>query len=341
MPYINNEQSVPEEMYPFKIVNGEKIYIDPTILKTISMPDMINKFNLDGLVRNLAQGPKDWGTEFIPIDSLYRFLNHVLGENNWLIAVSKPHKVIRKQTANQAAKQGTTAKQTGKQGNTANQGTTEIALEYWSCRGYYIDKLGTFRYGQNDITCRFGGNDEAKKGAVAQLMARTLIMSVFRAFKSTNKSETLKNESYRIAAQARDVSMVYRQVRNENLDYRKRLRHISEIEQDDHQTKRLMPTEGDLDLDVTKPLTLSVDESVTEPVKGKGSVVIENASQHIGNVENPEIPKNVDPVPDMKEPLLEEEKQKSQEHQADTHPEQPVIEPAADDDILADIEKYI
>lgn len=311
--HIYQGSSVPESMYPYKFVDGNKVYIDPDILKTISMPEMISRFKLDGLARNLAKGPEDWDTEFITIGPLYEILNLVLGENNWFIAISEPHKVIKSQAT--------------KQGNSN--------IEYWSCRGYYVDKLGTFRYGQNDITCKFGGNDEARKGAVEQLMARTLIMSVFRALKSTNKSETHKNESYRIAAATRDLGIVYKQIED-----RKRLRHISEIEQDDHQAKRLMPAEGNLDLDVTKPLTISMDESVTEPVKGKGSVVIENASQHIGNVENPEIPKNVDPVPDMKEPFLEEERQKSQEHQADTHPEQPAIEPA-DDDILADIEKYI
>ena len=312
---ISQGKPIPENLYPCKYVEGNKIYIDPGILKTISMPEMIGRFKLDGLARNLAKGPEEWGTEFIPIDPLYRFLDLVLGEGNWFIAISEPKKVKAKL-----------------------QGKNET--EYWSCRGYYVDKLGTFRYGQNDITCKFGGNDEAKKGAVEQLMARTLIMSVFRAFKSTNKSETHKNEAYRIAAATRDLGIVYRQLRNDRIEDRKRMRHISEIEQDEHQKKRIMPAEDDLDLDVTKPLILSVDESVTEPVKGKGSVVIENASQHIGNVENPDIPKNVDPVPDIKEPFLEEERQKSQEHQADTHPEQPAMEPA-DEDVLADIEKYI
>ena len=312
---------IPEDMYPCKYVDGNKIYIDPDILRTISMPEMISRFKLDGLARNLAKGPEEWGTEFIAIDPLYRFLNLVLGRDNWFIAISEPKKIEIKSQGIQPQNK-------------------KDKSYYWSCRGYYVDKLGTFRYGQNDITCKFGGNDEAKKGAVEQLMARTLIMSVFRAFKSTNKSETHKNEAYRIAAATRDLGIVYRQVRNDNIEYRKRMRHISEIEQDEHQTKRIMSAEGDLDLDITKPLTLTADESVTEPVKGKGSVMIENASQHIGDVENPEIPKNVDPVPDIKEPFLEEERQKSQEHQADTHQEQPVVEPV-DDDILADIEKYI
>ena len=314
--YISQGIPIPENLYPCKFVEGTKIYIDPDILKTISMPEMISRFKLDGLARNLAKGPEEWGTEFIPIDPLYRFLDLVLGKDNWFIAISEPEKVK--------------IKLPGKKEET----------EYWSCRGYYVDKLGTFRYGQNDITCKFGGNDEARKGAVEQLMARTLIMSVFRALKSTNKSETHKNEAYRIAAATRDLGIVYKQLKNDRIEDRKRMRHVSEIEQDEHQTKRIMSAEGDLDLDITKPLTLTADESVTEPVKGKGSVVIENASQHIGDVENPEIPKNVDPVPDMKEPFLEEERQKSQENQADTHPEQPVIEPV-DDDVLADIEKYI
>ena len=318
---ISQGKPIPENLYPCKFVDGNKIYIDPDILRTISMPEMISKFKLDGLARNLAKGPEEWGTEFIPIDPLYRFLDLVLGRDNWFIAISEPKKIeILPEGIQQQNKKDKTY--------------------YWSCRGYYVDKLGTFRYGQNDITCKFGGTDEAKKGAVEQLMARTLIMSVFRAFKSTNKIETHKNEAYRIAAATRDLCVVYKQVRNDDIEYRKRMRHISEIEQDEHQTKRIMSAEGDLDLDITKPLTLTADESVTEPVKGKGSVIIENASQHIGDVENPEIPKNVDPVPDMKEPFLEEERQKSQEHQAETHPEQPVVEPV-DDDILADIEKYI
>lgn len=309
--YIKSGTPIPRELYPYKMVDGQKVYIDTEILREVSMPILINMLKLEGLARNLTEGPADWNTKFIAIDQLYMVVNLTVGRGNWFLAVSEPHKVIQ---------------QTDKKG----------VVEYWVCRGYYIDKLGTFQYGQIDAQCRFGGNDEARKAAIKQLMARKLFMSVFRAFKSTNKEETQKIIAFINAVNARDVGMITRQVRNEGIEFRKRMIHTNE----EHESKRLMPSaENDLDMDITKPLDLSTNEKeVSDPVRG--GVRIENASQHIGDVENPEIPKNVEPMPDMKEPIIAEKTQEAQEHQKEKQYEPAVTEPM-DEDIMADIEKYI
>lgn len=154
--YVVKGLPIPDELLPYKVVDGNKIYLTDEGLHS-NLNDFIKDKSLEGLALAVVKG--GFGDMFLPIGDLEIIMDSILGKENYLILVSNV-----------------------KIDNTGG-------VTHYICRGMYLDVLGTFRYGQVNITCKFGGDRIIAGGtmymrSVQSIMKRTLIMAAYSSFKS-------------------------------------------------------------------------------------------------------------------------------------------------------------
>lgn len=261
--YVGKGLPVPKELLPFKIVDNQKIYLTDEGLHS-NLIDFVVKKNLQGLA--LAAIPGGFGDMFLPIGDLEIIMDSILGKENYMILVSNV-----------------------KMENTGG-------ITHYICRGMYLDVLGTFRYGQINITCRFGGDRIIAGGtmymrSVQSIMKRTLIMAAYSSFKSlpgrktidgkddpNSPSNRMKNlqGSIRLENSTRGMRLMY--YREEDGDSRPRLlrrvAHVEEIE--DEPRKRKFP---EIMEEETKVTHNQIDKKPFVPVIENQGPVIEEKEE--------------------------------------------------------------
>lgn len=157
----DEEKKLPARLIPSKIANGITIYIDDSSLKSGELYDLATKLG-STTVLDLVEDA-DFGSyeiHYLPLSTLYYILNTILGENNWTVETS-----------------------------------SEVT---WNnnriVRGYYVDKLGNFKYGQIVIpsTSDFGNSPADKEKTGQSKLTRTLITQVFDTLHGLTKKEKEK-----------------------------------------------------------------------------------------------------------------------------------------------------
>ena len=145
---------------PNKVVNDKVIYIDDTILKSGNIVSLAAGLGAQGILDDLeemnAGSYKEW---FIPVKKLRSILNSILGENNWTVettsskSIDKTHAVVR---------------------------------------GYYVDMLGNFMYGQLVTDITFGNTSVDKDTTLQSKLERAMITSIFPALHGLSETEYYK-----------------------------------------------------------------------------------------------------------------------------------------------------
>lgn len=261
--YVVKGLPVPDELLPYKVVMGNKIYLTDEGLHS-NLIDFISDKSLEGLA--LAAIPGAYGDMFIPIKDLEIIMDSILGKENYLILVSNV-----------------------KMDNTGG-------VTHYICRGMYLDVLGTFRYGQVNITCKFGGERIIAGGtmymrSVQSIMKRTLIMAAYSSFKSlpgkktpdgkddpNSPSNRMKNlqGSIRLELATRGMRLMYGGKEDGRSRPRllRRTAHVEEIE--DGPKKRKLPeiTDGE-----TKVTHNQIDEKPFVPVMEQEGPIIEEREE--------------------------------------------------------------
>ena len=275
---IVDKKDVPESLLPYKIVDGNKIYLTDEGLHS-NLVEFISKKSLEGLA--LAAKPGAYGDMFIPIKDLEIIMDSILGKDNYLILVSNV-----------------------KMDNTGG-------VTHYICRGMYLDVLGTFRYGQVNITCKFGGDRIIAGGtmymrSVQSIMKRTLIMAAYSSFKSLpgNEKDDLASPSSRMKQLQKSIrlELTTRGMRlmlggeGEGRNRTRLLRHTAHVEEiEDGPRKRKFPEITEEETKVThnqidkKPFVPVIENEgpIIEEKEEKEEVTVRNLSQQgkAGDVE--------------------------------------------------------
>ena len=160
---------IPEEYLPFKKVGSEIIYIEDEKLRQ-PLDQFIADLDIAGLAQSIEKlDTKSSFTEsYLKIDKEIYLLNQILGNDNWTIEISDAHNVIVKDVKDPT--------------NTKNMIVT---------RGYYLDALGNFKYGQlvSDSSTNFK-NDVQRSAIMNGFLKRIILADVFPVFKALGESET-------------------------------------------------------------------------------------------------------------------------------------------------------
>lgn len=280
--YVVRGLPVPDELLPYKVVKGTKFYLTDEGLHS-NLIDFINDKSLEGLA--LAAIPGAFGDMFIPIKDLEIIMDSILGKENYLILISNV-----------------------KMDNTGG-------VTHYICRGMYLDVLGTFKYGQVNVTCKFGGDRIIAGGtmymrSVQSIMKRTLIMAAYSSFKSlpgkkfpdgrddpnspSNRMKNLK-ASINLEIATRGMRLMYggEEEGRSRPGLLRRNAHVEEIE--DGPKKRKMPeiTEGEIKVTHNqideKPFVPVIENQgpIIEEKEEKEEVIIKRPSQQgkAGDVE--------------------------------------------------------
>ena len=162
----DDDGRLPARLIPSKTVNGSTIYIDDSCLKSGDLFDLATKLNSTAVFDLISDA--DCGSykiHYIALDTLCYILNSVLGENNWTVETS-----------------------------------SEVT---WNgnriVRGYYVDKLGNFKYGQIVIPqdLDFGNSLADKEKTGQSKLTRTLITQVFKALHGLSEKEKEQVDEYK------------------------------------------------------------------------------------------------------------------------------------------------
>lgn len=158
-PKNDRYAELPKEMIPTKLVDGQEKYIDASILCDTNLPKLAADLRTNEVLNLVVDADfKSYTVHYIKIDVLRHLLNSVLGEKNWTVELSSEitwngNKVIR---------------------------------------GYYVDKLGNFKYGQlvrpADMS-NFGNSDADKERSIQSLLERALITEVYKTLGGIDDKE--------------------------------------------------------------------------------------------------------------------------------------------------------
>lgn len=153
-------------LIPSKLVNGTTIYIDDSCLKNGDLFDLATKLNTTAIFDFITDAEcGSYKIHYIALDKLCYILNSVLGEDNWTVETS-----------------------------------SEVT---WNdnriVRGYYVDKLGNFKYGQIVIPKKsdFGNSDADKEKTGQSKLTRTLITQVFKTLHGLSDEEKKQVDEYK------------------------------------------------------------------------------------------------------------------------------------------------
>ena len=160
---------LPEKMIPWKLVYGKKLYIEDDTLRNKNLPKLAADLRTPEVLNLIVDANcKSYELHYIKIDDLRNVLNSILGDENWTVELSSEitwygNKVIR---------------------------------------GYYVDKLGNFKYGQlvrPVEMSNFGNSDADKERSNQSLLERALITEVFKTLsgiddKQKKKLDALKKQ---------------------------------------------------------------------------------------------------------------------------------------------------
>ena len=180
--YVEKGEQVPAEYLPWKYVKTEvkevdingritkekrtaKMYIQDTDLKVGTLASFVGNLNIPGLSLLTEQvGKKDGNTSgpsyqevYLHVDKMKEILDYMLGPHNWSIELSDPIPI--------------------------NDYSAQVV------RGYYVDALGNFVYGQivSDSKIGTAGSKAAgKTDAINSNLIRTLIGDAFAALRGIN-----------------------------------------------------------------------------------------------------------------------------------------------------------
>ena len=150
----DKKRGLSEDLVPRKTIN---LYISDYILKRGNLLTLAEELNAPHILNSLeimnAQNYTQW---YVNIRNLHIILNAVLGEMNWTVEVTY-----------------------------SKQFDGKLMI-----RGYYVDMLGNFKYGQL-ITDRtvFGNSDVNQDATMKSLLARTLITDTFQALHGLSENE--------------------------------------------------------------------------------------------------------------------------------------------------------
>lgn len=158
-PKNDKYAELPKEMIPTKLVDGQEKYIDASILCDTNLPKLAADLRTNEVLNLVVDADfKSYTIHYIKIDVLRHLLNSVLGEKNWTVELSSEitwngNKVIR---------------------------------------GYYVDKLGNFKYGQlvrPVEMSNFGNSDADKERSMQSLLERALITEVYKTLSGIDDKE--------------------------------------------------------------------------------------------------------------------------------------------------------
>ncbi len=137
---------------PFKVMNGEKIYVESDFMKGSLVKFLQNPHTMY-LNETLSRG--NFKDNFFTIEVLKHIINGVIGEENYIMLMSEPIAI----------------------------GDDSGKIVY-SVRCIYMDKLGNIGYSQVQTASSYGNTPEQQQRAVQGLAARQAIIKAFPAFKS-------------------------------------------------------------------------------------------------------------------------------------------------------------
>ena len=152
-------ETLPERLVPRKNAGSNSLFIDDSCLKTGNIftlaTNLGNQKVLDFVVEAKCGS---YNIYYIKIERLEEILNTILGEGNWTVETSSPvtwngNKIVR---------------------------------------GYYVDKLANFRYGQLVVpfeSAKFGNTDTDKEQSLKSKMKRALITEVFSTLHGIKEDE--------------------------------------------------------------------------------------------------------------------------------------------------------
>ena len=153
----DRNQKLDTWLLPQKEVDGKTIYIDDSLLKSANIISLASSLKAQALLDSMITA--NMGTyeiHYIPLTGLTEILNSILGDENWVIQTTY----------------------------TKSWNGNDVV------RGYYVDTLGNFKYGQLVTPPQtFGNNDVDKDQSRQSKLARALITEVFQALHGLNEQE--------------------------------------------------------------------------------------------------------------------------------------------------------
>lgn len=162
---LNAEESdtykeLPERLVPSKNADGRSLYIDDSCLKSGTIFNLATNLGTQAVLDFIvdAKCGDSYTIYYIKIGKLREILDTILGEGNWTV-----------QTSSEVTWNGNVI-----------------------VRGYYVDKLANFRYGQlvvPESLAKFGNTEVDKERSMRSKMERALITEVFSTLHGISEDE--------------------------------------------------------------------------------------------------------------------------------------------------------
>lgn len=171
--YINRElgaflnmNSPMVNYFPFKDVNGKRVYVDTSIFKGDLM-DLLRTPGLAFLCESLSNG--NFRDKFFTVEVLRYIVDMIVGEKNYIMLLSDPIAIEEEKVGN------------------------KMYMRYM-LRSIYMDLLGNIGYAQVEASSQYGSEPEQQQRSVAGLVMRQAFIMAFPAFKSLKLGKGIDNE---------------------------------------------------------------------------------------------------------------------------------------------------